>query len=334
MTTRMIALACAALLAGATTAKAQQEVKVGVLYPLSGPIAQAGLDAVAAVKTVLEIVNEGADLPLPLAKGKGLPGLGGAKVTIIVVDHQGKPEVGQSETERLITQEKVHAVYGAYHSSVTAAASQAAERAGIPFLTPKSSQPALTQRGLKYFFRTSPTDEHFSLLMFEFLKDLSARTGQEVRESISIFHEDTAFGSDSAKVQERLAKENSIKVLEKITYKSQTTSLSSEVQRLKAANADVLMPSSYTSDTFLLLRTAKELDYNPKLIVAQNAGFTDPTFLPHDGQGSRGCITRSPFNSDLAGRIPLLAQGQRDLQEAFERPRSLGHVRARLHWAS
>ena len=126
MTTRMIALACAALLAGATTAKAQQEVKVGVLYPLSGPIAQAGLDAVAAVKTVLEIVNEGADLPLPLAKGKGLPGLGGAKVTIIVVDHQGKPEVGQSETERLITQEKVHAVYGAYHSSVTAAASQAA----------------------------------------------------------------------------------------------------------------------------------------------------------------------------------------------------------------
>ncbi|HEY5827906.1 MAG: ABC transporter substrate-binding protein [Hyphomicrobiaceae bacterium] len=307
MTTRMIALACAALLAGATTAKAQQEVKVGVLYPLSGPIAQAGLDAVAAVKTVLEIVNEGADLPLPLAKGKGLPGLGGAKVTIIVVDHQGKPEVGQSETERLITQEKVHAVYGAYHSSVTAAASQAAERAGIPFLTPESSQPALTQRGLKYFFRTSPTDEHFSLLMFEFLKDLGARTGQKF-ESISIFHEDTAFGSDSAKVQERLAKENSIKVLEKITYKSQTTSLSSEVQRLKAANADVLMPSSYTSDTFLLLRTAKELDYNPKLIVAQNAGFTDPTFLSTMGKEAEGAITRSPFNSDLAGRIPLLSK--------------------------
>ena len=330
MTTRMIALACAALLAGATTAKAQQEVKVGVLYPLSGPIAQAGLDAVAAVKTVLEIVNEGADLPLPLAKGKGLPGLGGAKVTIIVVDHQGKPEVGQSETERLITQEKVHAVYGAYHSSVTAAASQAAERAGIPFVTPESSQPALTQRGLKYFFRTSPTDEHFSLLMFEFLKDLSARTGQKF-ESISIFHEDTAFGSDSAKVQERLAKENSIKVLEKITYKSQTTSLSSEVQRLKAANADVLMPSSYTSDTFLLLRTAKELDYNPKLIVAQNAGFTDPTFLSTMGKEAEGAITRSPFNSDLAGRIPLLEQGQRDLQEAFERPRSLGRACTRLH---
>ena len=69
MKTKFLALACAVLLAGATTARAQQEVKIGVLYPLSGPVAQAGLDAVAAVKTVLEIVNEGADLPLPLAKG-------------------------------------------------------------------------------------------------------------------------------------------------------------------------------------------------------------------------------------------------------------------------
>ena len=144
MKSKFAMLACAALLAGATAAQAQQEVKIGVLYPLSGPTAQIGVDAVAAVKTVLEIVNDGADLPLPLAKSKGLPGLGGAKVTVIVVDHQGKPEVGLSETERLISQEKVHAMFGAYFSSVTAAASQAAERAGVPFLNAESSQPALT----------------------------------------------------------------------------------------------------------------------------------------------------------------------------------------------
>lgn len=311
MKMRTITLACAALLAGATSAgaqqKAQQEVKVGVLYALSGPTAQIGIDAVAAVKTVLEIVNQGADLPLPLAKGKGLPGLGGAKVSIVVVDHQGKPEVGLSETERLITQEKVHAVFGAYFSSVTGAASQAAERAGIPFVNAESSSPALTRRGLKYFFRTSPTDESFSQLMFDFLKDLGAKTGKKIQ-SVSIFHEDTAFGSDSAKVQERLAKEGGIKVLERITYKAQTTSLSSEVQRLKAANADVLLPSSYTSDTFLLLRTAKELDYNPKLIVAQNAGFTDPTFIKTMGKDAEGSISRSPYNTDLEGRIPLISK--------------------------
>ena len=304
---RIAMLAGAALMVGATAAQAQQEVKVGVLYPLSGPTAQIGVDAVAAVKTVLEIVNDGADLPLPLAKNKGLPGLGGAKVTVVVVDHQGKPEVGLSETERLISQEKVHAVFGAYFSSVTAAASQAAERAGIPFLNAESSQPALTQRGLKYFFRTSPTDETFSQLMFDFLKDFGAKKGVKF-ETAAIFHEDTAFGTDSAKVQEKLAAAAGMKVLEKITYKAQTTSLTSEVQRLKAANADVLLPSSYTSDTFLLYRTAKELDYNPKLIVAQNAGFTDPTFISTMGKDAEGAITRSPYNSDLEGRIPLLSK--------------------------
>jgi branched-chain amino acid transport system substrate-binding protein len=307
MKIRTMALACAALLAGATSSAAQQQVKIGVLYPLSGPVAQVGIDAVAAVKTVLEIVNDGADLPLPLAKGGGLAGLKGAKVSIVVVDHQGKPEVGQSEAERLISQENVHALFGTYFSSVTGAASQAAERAGIPFVNAESSSPALTKRGLKYFFRTSPTDDTFSQLMFDFLKDLAAKTGKKF-ESVAIFHEDTAFGADSAKAQEKLAKESGLKVVEKITYKAQTTSLSSEVQRLKAANADVLLPSSYTSDTFLLLRTAKELDYNPKLIVAQNAGFTDPTFLKTMGKDAEGAITRSPYNSDLEGRIPLLSK--------------------------
>src|SRR5438034_3405976 len=126
MKLRIVVLACVAMLTGAASAIAQQEVKIGALYPLSGPTAQIGIDAVAAIKTAAEIVNEGADLPLVLAKNKGLPGLGGAKVVLVVVDHQGKPEVGQSETERLITQEKVQALIGAYFSSVTAAASQAA----------------------------------------------------------------------------------------------------------------------------------------------------------------------------------------------------------------
>jgi branched-chain amino acid transport system substrate-binding protein len=136
MKSRILVLACVALFAGVASAKAQQEVKIGVLYPLSGPVAQVGIDAVAAVKTAVEIVNEGANLPLALAKSKGLPSLGGAKISLVIVDHQGKPEVGQSETERLITQEKVYAIFGAYFSSVTAAASQAAERAAFPSSTP------------------------------------------------------------------------------------------------------------------------------------------------------------------------------------------------------
>ncbi len=68
--------ALAALPFGRVTA-APDEVVIGVIYPLSGPVAQAGIDAVAAINTALEIINGESDLNVPLAKGKGLPNLGG-----------------------------------------------------------------------------------------------------------------------------------------------------------------------------------------------------------------------------------------------------------------
>jgi branched-chain amino acid transport system substrate-binding protein len=325
---RMFAGALTICLAAVGVAQAADDVKIGVLYPLTGPVAQVGLDAVAAVKTAVEIVNEGADLPLPLAKTKGLPGLGGAKVRIIVADHQGKPEIGQGETERMISQEKVHALFGAYFSSVTAAGSQVAERAGIPWVNAASSAPSLTKRGFKFFFRTSPHDEHFTQLMFDFMKDFQTKSGTQLK-SVAIFAEDTAFGTDSARVQEQMAKGRQMNVLEKIMYRAQTTSLTSEVQRLKAANADVLLPSSYTSDSFLLLRTAKDLDYNPKLLIAQNAGFTDPTFLQTMGKDAEGSITRSPYNDDLAKRIPLITKVN-DIFKRHSNGRDLSDVPARV----
>ncbi|MBW8054949.1 MAG: ABC transporter substrate-binding protein [Nitrospira sp.] len=282
-----------------------KEVVIGVLYPLSGPVAQVGIDAVAAVKTAVEIVNEDVDLNVPLGPGKGLPNLGGAKIRIVVADHQGKPDVGQSDAERMITQEKVNALYGAYYSSVTAAGSQVAERFQIPWVNGESTSPKLTKRGFKWFFRTTPHDAEFTQLMFDFIRDFQAEKGMKLS-SVAIFHEDTLWGTDSGRVQNDLAKGLGYKVVSKISYRAKTTSLTPEVQRIKAASPDVFLPSSYTSDAMLFLRTAKELDYNPKLLVAQNAGYTDPTFLKTMGKDAEGVITRSPFNMDLARTIPLI----------------------------
>ena len=304
--------ALSALPFGRATA-AENEVVIGVMYPLSGSAAQAGIDAVAALKTALDIINNESDLNLPLAKGKGLPNLGGAKIRIIVADHQGKPDIGQGEAERMITQEGVHAMYGAYYSSVTAAGSQVAERHQIPWVNGESTSPKLTTRGFKWFFRTTPHDGEFTQLMFEFLNEFKNKLGKPL-ESVAIFHEDTLWGTDSGAVQNKMAKDNNYKVVSKIAYRAKTTSLTAAVQILKASNADVFMPSSYTNDAMLFMRTAKELDYNPKLLIAQNAGYTDPTFIGTLGSDAEGVITRSPFNTDLAKTIPLI----NDVNAAFK----------------
>ena len=97
-------------------------------------------------------------------------------------------------------------------------------------------------------------------------------------------------------------------MVEKIACRAKATSLISELQRLKAADADILFPTSYTADALLLMRTMKELECALRIMIAQNAGFNDATFLETIGAASEGIISRSPFSMDMAAKIPLIAK--------------------------
>jgi branched-chain amino acid transport system substrate-binding protein len=233
-----------------------------------------------------------------------MPGLKGARVRLIFSDHQGKPELGQAEAERLITQEKVAALVCCWHSNVTATASQVAERHGVPFLNAESSSPGLTARGFQWFFRTSPHDGHFTQVMFEFFRDFQAKRGLKLK-TLGLTYEDTTFGSDSGKVEKELAQKYGYDVILDLQYRARATSLQSEVQRLKAANPDVWMPTSYQTDAILFVRTSRELDYNPRMIMAQNSGHISSDFVKEVGKEAEGTLTRAPFSTDLIGKRPV-----------------------------
>jgi branched-chain amino acid transport system substrate-binding protein len=280
------------------------EVAIGVIYPLSGSSAQIGVDAQKAFETAAEIINKDYDFKLPLAKGEGLPSLGGAKVKLVFADHQADPQKGRAETERLITQEKVCAVVGTYQSAVAVTVSQTCERYQVPFLSADNSSPSLHRRGLKYYFRASPHDEMFSKAMFDFF-DAQRKKGQKI-ETLALFHEDTIFGTDSANAQTKLASERGYKIVSDIKYRANSPSLTAEVQQLKAADADVLMPSSYTTDAILLVKTMAELGYKPKNIMAQDAGFSEKATYDAVGDKLEGVISRGSFSLDLAEKRPMV----------------------------
>src|ERR1700724_164763 len=230
----------AALAAGTLAARAQStgDIRIGFTYPLSGNSAQIGVDAQRAFETAAEIINNNYDFDLPLAKGIGLPGLGGAKLRLIFADHQSDPQKGRAEAARLITQEKVCAVIGTYQSAVAVTVSQICERYQTPFISADNSSPSLHRRGLKFYFRAAPHDEMYSTAMFDFF-DAMKKKGTKI-ETLALFHEDTIFGTDAANAQLKLANDRGYKVLADIKYRSNSPSLSAEVQQLKAANADVL----------------------------------------------------------------------------------------------
>ena len=303
---RTLVIALAVLLAVPAAVLAQpKEVVIGLIYPMSGPNAQAGIDDKPVFDIAAEIANGTADLPAPLYhKLRGMPGLKGARVRLILADHQTKPEIGQAEAERMITQEKVAALVCCWASGVTGVVSRVAERYGVPLLNAESSSPALTEQGLKWFFRTSPHDGHFTQVMFDFFRDFQKKKGVTLK-TLGLTYEDSQFGADSAKVQRELAKKYGYEVVLDVAYRQKSPSLQGEVQRLKAANPDVWMPTSYQPDAILFVKTTRELDYNPKMIMAQDSGHISSDFVKEVGREAEGTMTRSPFNDDLIGKLPL-----------------------------
>jgi branched-chain amino acid transport system substrate-binding protein len=291
------------------SAYAQQEIKIGVIYPLTGAAASTGAELKNALELAADIINNGAKgIPnLPFSSGGGLPNLKGAKIKLVFADHQGNPQVGATEAERLITQEHVVALVGSYFSNVTATASQVAERYKVPFLNPESSSATLTQRNFKWFFRTTPHDDLFVNNFFEFFKELEAKKGIKVKQ-LGTFNENTLWGNETTKLETKLAQEKGYNLVKTVTYPAKSTQLTSEVQSLKAANPQVVLQSSYLGDAIMSMKTYKELGFSPDMILANNAGFTDTEFIRTLGKDANYIITRDVWSLDLAKKNPLIKQ--------------------------
>jgi branched-chain amino acid transport system substrate-binding protein len=299
-TFRIVCAALFALLASAP-GHAAGTVKIGAIYPLTGNAASAGASAKDAVELGLDIVNsDHPDLgPLPLAAGAGLPNLGGAKIELVNVDHQGNPQVGQTQTLRLITQEKVVAMLGAYHSSVALVATAVAERQSIPFLVADSVALNITGRGFKWVFRTGPIASDFAAAYTQFLNDLK-KAGRKI-ETIAIVNENTDYGTSVAGSIVEAAKRAGINVGAQIPYNANSTDVSGQVLQLKQLQPDAVIFISYTADTILYFKTLKNLDYLPPIIIGDDAGFSDPAFIPNVGEIAQGAINRSAFDVGKPG---------------------------------
>jgi branched-chain amino acid transport system substrate-binding protein len=197
---------------------------------------------------------------------------------------------------------------------VTATASQVAERLGVPFLNADSTSSTLTQRGFKWFFRTTPHDELFVQNFFAFLKDMAARKHVHVK-TLAVLNENTLWGAETAKLEEKLAGEHGYQITEKILYPAKSTQLTSEVQRIKAAGADVVMQSSYLGDAILAMKTYKDLGYAPAALLANDAGFNDSEFLKTLGKDGEYVLSREVWALDLAAQKPLIKRVNDMLQE-------------------
>src|SRR5262245_47382389 len=158
----LVALVLAALAALTVPGESQSPIKIGVIEPLSGPVAASG-----------NYVRMGAEIARDWINAKG--GISGRKVDLLIEDNKSDPKEAASAAEKLIVRDKVPAIMGAWGSSMTLAAMPKLEEYGVPMVVETSSAASVTKRGNPWIFRISPPSEMEALGLERYVDKLGVK---------------------------------------------------------------------------------------------------------------------------------------------------------------
>src|SRR5512136_2046382 len=288
---------------------AEKEIKIGVIYPLSGALATIGRDLQRAAGFTAEnlVNNKNPNIDVLMSKWGGIPTLGNAKIKLIFADSRGEPDRGADLAKRLIQDDKVVGLMGAYQSAVTKTVSAVAERYEIPLINHSSASPDLARRGFKWFWRCTPHDEYFNKDLFELLKGLTQGKVKGVKavpkdqiKNFTYACENTEWGSSVSTNLVAFAKEYGFNLAKGILYSANAPDLTSEAQALIAAKPDCMLFACYLADSLLMIRTLKGMKASPRLLWGQNAGFEMADFPKTLGADTNGVLTRTVFIAKIA----------------------------------
>ena len=298
------------------TALAQvKEVKIGGIFPLTGSLASTGDEIRAGIQLAEDVINNGAPgVDLEIARWKGIPSLGNAKIKYLLADHRGDPTRGADLARRLIDDDKVAGILGSWMSSVTMSVSAITERQGIAMLNSDSSSPGLVRRGFKWFWHANLHVEMFAGDVFKMLdymvkEKIGGVQSKADLDGVAVLAENTEWGTACKGVLEKAAKEYGYKLVEVVTYSHRAPDLSSEVQKVMAAKPNVVIMASYVSDAILFTKAFKSMKFAPKVVMGFDGGFAEAGYIEALGDDANGTMVIDHFFlSALAKAKPVTAK--------------------------
>jgi branched-chain amino acid transport system substrate-binding protein len=261
-------------------AVAADTIKVGIVLPVTGSQAKFG-----------EIEKQSFDMALEEINGSG--GVNGKKLEFLIEDDTGRPEVGRSVVEKLITKDKVVMLGGGYSSSVTYAVAGVAQQNRIPFLVNTGSADKITEQGWDYIFRLNPPVSEYASGVETFLAEVVKP------KTAVILHENSLFGTKGAKSFNKSCDKLGIKVLMTEGYEHGGIDFKPVLVKVKELNPDLVYMISYIMDASLLMRQARELKLTPKLFVGGAAGFTLPEFSQNAGPAANYVVSATLWHQVL-----------------------------------
>ena len=238
------------------------EIKFGALYPFSGGLALLGDESFRGLEVAVEERNAAGGVlgrQIRLAKGDA------------VDQNQAIGEV-----RRLMSVERVTAVFGTYASPLAFAATQVTELQGVPYFEMGAISDPITERGFRYVFRTCPRSSDFGAATVGGIVDaLAPAYGVDPKTlKIAILHEDALYGQTVSGFQEAQIRQRGLNQVEKLAYSARSVDLSSVIQRLRGVNADIVLHTGYQNDIVLFFRGMQEANWKPRMVIGSGAGYS------------------------------------------------------------
>lgn len=268
---------------------AADPVNIGGLYPVTGSFAQIGQACANAAKLAVEMVNNAG----------GIKSLGGAKLNLILSDVQSDTTVTRTETDRLISGNKLSAIHGCYASALTLIASEVAERAKMPLLTGSSSD--LLNKGRHYTFTPFARASQFAKAQLQMSRLVNDRP------KVAVIFENTAFGTSTSNGLRELAPGEGVEIVLFEPYSAGFADAGPLINKVKASGADALFSVSYLNDLILIVRTVKQVGLKVA-INGGSGGFVVPDFYKNVGKLAEGLQGVAHWNHDSDANAQKLSE--------------------------
>ena len=248
-------LAAAAGIVGVPTLLRAQlkTVKIGMVSPVTGPMADVGQDSRLGAQLAVEAVN---------AAG-GIKSLAGARLELLTADSETKAEVARTEADRLINA-GAQIMTGGFHSAHVATMSLLAQQRRVPYIIDISAADAPTanaaksvregQQKTQYVYRVFTGSATFGRNAVRYMSEIFREAGVSPKRVVLMYSNDL-FGKTQTDSFQAALKNASpgFEVVDVIPYPENAVDLSTEVSRARAAKPDVLAPITRPATAILLL---------------------------------------------------------------------------------
>ena len=259
-------------------------VVIGSAAPMSGPQAAFGQDNTNGVRMAINDLNKQNVM------------IGGKKVIwkVDAQDDQADPKQATSVAQKFVD-EKVNGVVGHLNSGCTFPASRIYNNAGIPNITPSSTDPKIAEQGFKTFFRIIANDNALGAGLANYAKkELKAKT-------VAVIDDRTAYGQGVADVFAATAKKDGLKVLDREYTNDKATDFSAILTKIKSTNPDVIFYGGMYTQAGPLARQLKQLGIKATLMGGDGICAPDLAKLGGDAVNGTVCAEGGSPLSQMPG---------------------------------